>query len=98
MHLDACFLKGWRTLTACAAFVVTGLLSVVGELDLTPVVALAVKNPEYVGVAMVGVGALFGFLRYLSNTGIGVKHPEPDSDYARLAGVERMRPGIDEGN
>lgn len=66
----ACFAKGWRTLTACAAFVVTGLLSVAGSIDMTPVVAFIVKDPELVGVAMVGVGVLFGFLRYLSTTPI----------------------------
>lgn len=98
MKFNACFLKGWRTLSACAAFAVTGLLSIVGELDLTPVVALAVKNPEYVGVAMVGVGALFAFLRYLTTTGITESTPDPDAAYASLAGVERIRPGIDQGN
>lgn len=97
MKLNACFMKGWRTLTACAAFVVTGLLSIVGELDLTPVVSLAVKNPEYVGVAMVGVGALFAGLRYLTSTSITEKHSEPDAAYASLDGVEAVRAKTDEG-
>lgn len=70
MKAVSCFMKGWRTLTAAGAFVVAGLFSVVGSIDLTPVVALIVKDPELIGAAMVGVGILFGFLRYLSSTPI----------------------------
>lgn len=66
----SCFAKGWRTLAAAGAFVLTGLFSVVGSIDMTPVVALIVKDPELIGAAMVGVGVLFGFLRYLSTTPI----------------------------
>lgn len=95
MQFNACFMKGWRTLSACGAFLVTGFLSVFGSLDLTPVVEMFIRDPAMLGVAMVGVGALFGALRYLTSTPLGDSQPDP---YASYAGVERVRQGIDEGN
>lgn len=79
MNAVKCFAKGYRTLLAVLAFLVTGLLSVVGALDLTPVVSLFVKDPAMLGAAMVGVGALFGFLRYLTNSPMFSPHPH-DTD------------------
>ncbi len=68
MNVLSHFAKGFRTIIAALALVIAGLLSAVGTLDLSPVVALFVKNPAYLGAAMVGVGALFGWFRYLSDT------------------------------
>lgn len=68
MNLTASVAKGFRTVAAAGAFVVAGLLSVAGSIDLTPVVSLLVKNPAYLGAAMCGVGLLFGWLRYLTTT------------------------------
>lgn len=61
-------LRGWRTIAAVLGFLITGFLGVVGTLDLTPVVALFVKDPPLLGAAMVGIAALFGYLRYLTTT------------------------------
>lgn len=72
-----CFMTGWRTFSAVLAFLIAGLLSVVGALDLTPVVALFVRDPATLGAAMVLIGALFGLLRYFSTTPIFVSRPEP---------------------
>lgn len=82
MEAVRCFAKGWRTLSAVLAFIITGLLSVVGTLDLTPVIALLVKDPALLGAAMVGVGALFGFLRYLTTTPLMSPTPAAAPDEA----------------
>lgn len=73
MNAVARFIKGFRTMISAGAFAVVGLLSVAGSLDLTPVVAMFVKDPAKLGAAMVGVGALFAFLRYISSTPVGMK-------------------------
>jgi hypothetical protein len=62
------FLKAFHTALSAGAFAIVGILSVAGQLDLTPVVALFVKDPAYLGAAMVGVAALFGILHSLSNS------------------------------
>lgn len=95
MNAIACFAKGWRTLTAVAAFLVTGLLSVAGTLDLTPVVELFVKDPAMLGVAMVGIAALFGWLRYITNSPLGSK--EPDASYMSIDSMDAARAKTDEG-
>lgn len=64
----SCFAKGFRTFLAALAFIVTGLLGVMGALDLSPVVALFFDDPKMLAAAMVMVGILFGFLRTLSST------------------------------
>lgn len=93
MNPIACFAKGWRTLAAVAAFLVTGFLGVVGALDLTPLVALFVKDPQYLGVAMLGIGALFGWLRYITSSPIGKKlDPDVSTD-----SVEAQRLKTDAG-
>lgn len=87
MKAVACFAKGFRTIFACLAFIMTGLLSVFGALDLQPVIALFVKDPEILAAAMVAVGALFGFLRYVSTTPMFSPHPVDavdDVDQGRL--------------
>lgn len=69
------FLKGFRTIGAVLAFLITGLLGAVGTLDLTPVVALFVKDPARLGAAMVMVAALFGWLRWLTTSPLFTPHP-----------------------
>jgi hypothetical protein len=69
--------KGFRTLIPVATFIVTGLLSTFGALDLTPLVSMFVRDPMYLGAAMVGVGLLFGFLRYLTTTPLFSAKPAP---------------------
>lgn len=93
--MNACFMKGWRTLSATGALVVTGLLGAVGEVDLKPVVALFVKEPELLGVAMVAIGLFFGLLRYLTTAPIGV--PAPVAANSNLASVDAARIKTDEG-
>lgn len=66
--------KGYRTLMGVVAFIVTGLLSVAGMVDLTPLVALFVKDPAYLGAVMVVVGMVFGFARYMTTTPIMQPH------------------------
>lgn len=80
MKAVSCFMKGWRTLTAAGAFVVAGFFSVAGSIDLTPVVALIVKDPELIGAAMVGVGVLFGLLRYFTTTPLMSADPHRGAD------------------
>ncbi len=92
MNAVSCFAKGWRTLAAVAAFIITGFLGIVGTLDLTPIVALFVKDPAMVGVAMVGVGALFGWLRYITNTPLGA----PDSN-GSIDAMDNARAKTDQG-
>lgn len=94
MNAVSCFAKGWRTLSAVAAFIVTGLLSVVGTLDLTPLVQMFVKNPEYLGLAMLGTGALFGWLRYITSTPMGSKEPDP---YTSIDSIDAARAKTDQG-
>jgi hypothetical protein len=62
------FAKGFRTIIAALALIIAGVLSAVGTLDLSPLVAMFVRNPATLGAAMVGIGLLFGWLRYLSTT------------------------------
>jgi hypothetical protein len=62
------FTQGFRTLAGAAAFLIVGLLGAAGSIDLTPLVALFVKNPAYLGAAMVCVGLLFGYLRLITKT------------------------------
>lgn len=94
-NINACFMKGWRTLAAAGSLVAVGLLSVVGSLDLTPLVALFVKDQKYLGVAMLAVGGLFAGLRYLTTTGCG-KSGKPDAvDYANSDACTKH--GIDDG-
>lgn len=62
------FAQGFRTLASAGALAVVGLLGAAGSIDLTPVVALFVKNPAYLGAAMCGVGLLFGYLRIITKT------------------------------
>lgn len=76
------FLKGFRTLISAGAFAVIGLLSVAGSLDLTPVIALFVRDPAMLGAVMVGVGLLFALLRVVSNSAVGSKVPTPVVDEA----------------
>lgn len=68
MNALACFAKGFRTLIAVLGFIICGILTVAGSIDLTPLIALFVKNQAYLGAAMVCVGLLFGWLRYLTTT------------------------------
>lgn len=70
MNALACFAKGFRTLIAVLGFIICGILSVAGSIDLTPLIALFVKNQAYLGAAMVCVGLLFGWLRYLTTTAL----------------------------
>lgn len=95
METVRCFAKGFRTLLAVLAFLVTGLLSVFGALDLTPIVSLFVKDPAMLGAAMVGVAALFGWLRYVTTTPMFQKHDAPAADEAPESG-ERPR-SLDSG-
>lgn len=81
-------LKGFRTLIPVATFIITGLLSTFGALDLTPLIALFVRDPIYLGAAMVAIGLLFGFLRYLSTTPIFSTTPAPPSPGDEVAQVE----------
>lgn len=97
MNAVACFMKGWRTLTAAGAFVVAGLLSVLGSIDLTPVVALIVKDPALIGAAMVGVGVLFGFLRYLSTTPIMSADPHRGADGSQVDEAPDLKRDVDTG-
>lgn len=88
--------KGWRTLSAVLAFLATGLLSVFGAVDLTPVIAMFVQDPALLGAAMVGVGILFGVLRTITNGPMFYNqdpHRGADVDEA----PEYLRPGIGEG-
>lgn len=92
MDALACFAKGWRTLTAVAAFLVAGLLSIVGTLDLTPLVQMFVKDPAMLGVAMLGIGALFGWLRYITNSPLGKADP-----YSSIDAMDAARAKTDQG-
>lgn len=76
------FMKGWRTLATAGTFVLGGLVAAAGQIDMTPVVAFIVKDPEMIGVAMVGVGLLFGMLRYLTSTPITSTVPLSQVDEA----------------
>lgn len=95
----ALFAKGWRTLSAVLAFLVTGLLSVAGALDLTPVVSLFVNDPALLGAAMVAIGALFGFLRYITSTPLFSATPAPqlDADTSQVDEAPVLKRDIDEG-
>lgn len=86
----ACFGKGFRTLAGAGAFIVVGILSVAGTLDLTPVVALFVKDPAILGAVMVGVGAFFGYMRYLTTTPIFHRDTD-DYDHSEEGRRERER-------
>lgn len=88
-------MKGWRTLSAVLAFLATGLLSVFGAVDLTPVIALFVQDPALLGAAMVGVGILFGVLRAFTNSPIFYQNPHRGADVDEAP--EYLRPGIGEG-
>lgn len=77
MNVVSCFAKGWRTISAVLAFIIAGFLGVLGTIDLTPVIALFVKDPELLGAAMVFVGLLFGFLRYVTTTPLFSAAPDP---------------------
>lgn len=76
MRLNLCFLKGWRTLGSALGLVVCGILGAAGTIDLTPLVALFVKDPAYLGAAMVLVGLFFGFLRSITSSSIFRREPE----------------------
>lgn len=88
------FLKGWRTLSAVVMFLATGLLSVFGAVDLSPVVALFVQDPALLGAAMVGVGILFGFLRYLTSSPMGYYEPHRGADVDE---APEFRRDVDQG-
>lgn len=74
----SCFAKGFRTLIAVLGFIICGVLSVAGSIDLTPLVTLFVKNQAYLGATMVCVGLLFGWLRYLTTTPLFRKAQDGD--------------------
>ncbi len=90
----ACFMKGYRTLAAVFSFLIVGALSVVGTLDLTPLVALFVKDQAYVGVAMLGIGALFGWLRWITSTPLANSGRDYVVDWANSPDVPHKH-GID---
>lgn len=89
MNSLGCALSGFRTIVVALALALTGMLGVLGQLDLTPIVALFVKDPAYLGAAMVVVAAVFGFLRFLSSTPMFKRREAPDG--------EGRKPGVDEG-
>lgn len=91
------FLKGFRTLGTCLAFLLTGLLSVIGSLDLTPLVALFVENPAMLGAVMVCVGALFGYLRYLTNTPLFSPYQQGPQGIDEAPEFDRRPRSLDEG-
>lgn len=78
------FTTRFRTFISAGAFALVGLVSVAGGIDLTPVVALFVKDPALLGAAMVGVGILFGYLHYLANA---ARERDKDRERAVLAVV-----------
>lgn len=94
-NVNACFLKGWRTLAAAGSIAAVGLLSVVGSLDLTPLVALFVQDQKYLGVAMLAVGALFAGLRYLTSSAVCTNGKPQAVDYANSDACTKH--GIDDG-
>jgi len=63
--------KGFRTYLSAGAFAVAGIATVAGQFDLTPVVALIVKNPDSLPLALLAIGILFGVLRFYTDTTAG---------------------------
>lgn len=92
----ACFAKGFRTLMAAGSLVVVGLLNIIGTLDLTPLVGLFIENEKYIGVAMLAIGALFGWLRYITSTPLAVTDKDTTVDWANDPNAPHKR-GIDSG-
>jgi hypothetical protein len=63
-------IKGFRTFAAAGVLAFGGILftilSAVGAVDLTPLVALIISNPAYVPAAMSVVGIFFAIMRAIS--------------------------------
>lgn len=93
--MTLCFAKGFRTITAAVGIIIAGLLGAVGTIDLTPVVALFVKNPAYLGAAMAGVGVLLGLFRYLTTTPLFQPVAPPPA--AATADPVMIKRGLDSG-
>lgn len=60
--------KGVRTFIGAGAFGVIGIMSMLGDFDLTPLVQLFVRNPDSLPLAMLLICIFFGALRYCTNT------------------------------
>jgi hypothetical protein len=61
-------IKGFRTFIGAGALGLVGMLSILGELDLTPLVKLFVRNDDALPLALLGISIFFGVMRYLTDT------------------------------
>jgi hypothetical protein len=63
--------KGFRTFIGAGAIGVVGVLGAVGDVDLTPIVQLFVKDPAALPVVMVLIAIFFGVMRQLTDSAPG---------------------------
>lgn len=63
--------KGLRTFIVSGAIGVVGVLSLLGQFDLTPLVQLFVHNDDSLPLVMLLIAITFGTLRYFTDTSAG---------------------------
>jgi hypothetical protein len=63
--------RGARTFIGAGVFAVVGILSLLGQFDLTPLVQLFVKNPDSLPLVMLLIAIFFGAMRYVTSTSPG---------------------------
>lgn len=71
---------------------ITSILSVFGAIDITPILALFIKNPALVPAIVAGIGILYGLLRMVTTTRPGEAGRHDDD-----RGFEHARMKTDQG-
>jgi hypothetical protein len=87
--------QGFRTLVASGAVAAVGAAQTFGMIDITPLVRVFVKDENQLGAVMVLLGIGFGYLRYLTKSSVGEKHPaDPDNDDSSHALTKNVDAGM----
>lgn len=67
--------QGLRTIVVSGVLVAVGAAQTYGAVDITPLVRVFVKDENQLGVVMVVIALVFGYLRWITQTPVGQGTP-----------------------